>query len=198
MDNVGGPTLAFVLLTDKTIPRGRPTRLLYRSRHENKNHAPGLWLSVLLVGLMGGCSSGAHSIASQPTYLAQAAFVDCRTTMECCIKKHPLTAAESCGATSAEIAEALNGTKVLYEATETATLKGSMCPRVKGRMMTERRGQIGITCASSNTTDAWTSIGQETVMIASGAVRGKGGSGPRRCATSPRPGVVGDRSTHDG
>lgn len=99
---------------------------------KNKNHALGLWLSVLLVGLMGGCSSGAHSTASQPTYLAQAAFVDCRTSMECCIKKHPLTAAESCGATSAEIAEALNGAKVLHEATETATLKGVDVPEGEG------------------------------------------------------------------
>jgi hypothetical protein len=36
--------------------------------------------------------------------------------MVCCIKKFPLTPMESCGATAAEVAEVLNGVKVLNEA----------------------------------------------------------------------------------
>ena len=39
--------------------------------------------------------------------------------MSCCIQKHPLTAAESCGASALEIAEVLNGARVLHEATNT-------------------------------------------------------------------------------
>jgi hypothetical protein len=40
--------------------------------------------------------------------------------MVCCIKKFPLTAVESCGATAAEAAEVLNGVKVLNEASQSA------------------------------------------------------------------------------
>jgi hypothetical protein len=83
-----------------------------------------LTLAVLLGELAGGCSSGAHSSASHPIkppsqiYLAQAVFVDCKNSMECCIKKFPTTAAQSCGATAAEIASVLNGARVLSEATQ--------------------------------------------------------------------------------
>jgi len=80
-----------------------------------------LWL---LGGLLLGCSSGAHSAAGRPVYLAQAVFVDCKNSMECCIKKFPATAMESCGATAAEAAEVLNGGKVVNVAPATATLKG--------------------------------------------------------------------------
>ena len=40
--------------------------------------------------------------------------------MVCCIKKFPLDAAGSCGATEAEVAEVLNGTRVLNEAVQEA------------------------------------------------------------------------------
>ncbi|MDY7226074.1 hypothetical protein [Hyalangium rubrum] len=95
------------------------------------NRAFVLCLVVLFGELAGGCSTGAHSAASrtsEPIYLAQSAVVDCRNSMECCIKKFPTSAAESCGATAAEIAEILNGAKVLHEASETATLKGVDVP----------------------------------------------------------------------
>jgi len=36
--------------------------------------------------------------------------------MECCIKKFPTTAAQSCGATAGEIASVLNGARILNEA----------------------------------------------------------------------------------
>lgn len=82
-------------------------------------------LAVLVLGAaVSACSSGAHSTASRPTYLAQAVFVDCKNSMECCIKKFPATAMESCGATSAEVAEVLGGGKLVNGAVETATLKG--------------------------------------------------------------------------
>jgi hypothetical protein len=80
-----------------------------------------LWL---LGGLLLGCSSGAHSAAGRPAYLAQAVFVDCKNSMECCIKKFPATAMESCGATATEAAEVLNGGKMVNVAPATVTLKG--------------------------------------------------------------------------
>lgn len=58
-----------------------------------------------------------------PTYLAQAVVNDCRPgdpSMVCCIKKFPLTPVESCGAAAVEVAEVLNGAKVLNEATKPA------------------------------------------------------------------------------
>jgi hypothetical protein len=48
--------------------------------------------------------------------------MDCRpgdSSMVCCIKKFPLTAVESCGATAADVAEVLNGARVLNEAAQT-------------------------------------------------------------------------------
>ncbi|HYO72840.1 MAG TPA: Wall-associated protein precursor [Archangium sp.] len=66
----------------------------------------GLWLAVVL--------ASSSSAASPPTLLAQAT---CLNTVDCCIRRWPRSAAESCGATSAQIAEALNGAKVLHEAT---------------------------------------------------------------------------------
>ncbi|WP_152622469.1 Wall-associated protein precursor [Archangium violaceum] len=74
----------------------------------------GLWLLVVL-------TSG-PSAASTPTLLAQTA---CLNTVDCCIKRWPQSAAESCGATPARIAEVLNGAKALHEATTSAevTLK---------------------------------------------------------------------------
>jgi hypothetical protein len=56
-----------------------------------------------------------------PSYLAQSAGADCRpgdSSIVCCIKKFPLTPVESCGATAAEVAEILNGVKVLNEAVQ--------------------------------------------------------------------------------
>jgi hypothetical protein len=95
-------------------------------------HVLVLCLSVVLASFVSGCSAGAHSTASQPSlpisstaassadavsqpvYLAQ---VTCWNTMSCCIQRFPLTAAQSCGASPAEIAEVLRGAKSLYEAT---------------------------------------------------------------------------------
>jgi len=57
----------------------------------------------------------------QPTYLAQSVVANCLPrdpSMVCCIKKFPLTPMESCGATAGEVAEVLNGVKVLNEATQ--------------------------------------------------------------------------------
>ena len=43
--------------------------------------------------------------------------------MSCCIQRFPTTAARSCGASLAEIAEVLNGAKVLYEVTQTEAVR---------------------------------------------------------------------------
>jgi hypothetical protein len=74
----------------------------------------GLWMWVVL--------ASSSSAASSPTFLAQ---VTCLNTVDCCIQKSPLSAAESCGASPAQIAEALKGAKVLHDATqpEGVTLK---------------------------------------------------------------------------
>ncbi len=57
----------------------------------------------------------------QPANLAHSAVANCLprdSSMVCCIKKFPLTPLESCGATAVEVAEVLNGVKVLNEATQ--------------------------------------------------------------------------------
>ncbi|HEX5746025.1 MAG TPA: Wall-associated protein precursor [Archangium sp.] len=72
----------------------------------------GLWLWVVL-------ASGS-SVASTPTLLAQ---VTCLNTTDCCIRRWPQSAAERCGATPSQIAEALRGARVLQEATAEVTLK---------------------------------------------------------------------------
>lgn len=91
-----------------------------------------LCLSVVLASLTAGCSSGAHSAASQPNspsrstasssriYLAQ---VTCWNTVSCCIQRFPLTAAQDCAASAAEVAEVLNGAKLLYEITQTEAVR---------------------------------------------------------------------------
>ncbi len=61
-------------------------------------------------------------------HLAQSAFIDCRNSIECCIKKFPTTAAQSCGATADEITKVLTGAEILNEAAESATLKGADVP----------------------------------------------------------------------
>lgn len=75
----------------------------------------GLWWVVVL-------ASGS-STASPPTLLAQAP--SCLNTVDCCIKRWPQSAAESCGATPTQITEVLKGAKALHEATASAevTLK---------------------------------------------------------------------------
>ncbi|HZH13309.1 MAG TPA: Wall-associated protein precursor [Archangium sp.] len=74
----------------------------------------GLWLWVVL--------ASTSSAAGTPTLLAQAT---CLNTVDCCIQRWPLNAAEACGASAARIAEVLNGAKVLHDATQSAgvTLK---------------------------------------------------------------------------
>ncbi len=81
-----------------------------------------LCVLAVLASVTAGCSVGAHSAASSPAaasspvYLAQAT---CWNTMSCCIQRWPLSAAESCGASAAEIARVLNGARVLHEMTQT-------------------------------------------------------------------------------
>ncbi|MBZ4419109.1 hypothetical protein [Myxococcus sp. RHSTA-1-4] len=82
-----------------------------------------LGLAVLWGLLASGCSTGAPARAERPTYLAQSLAVDCKpgqSSMVCCIKKFPTTAAESCGASATEVAEVLNGARVLNEAAQAA------------------------------------------------------------------------------
>ncbi|HEX5746363.1 MAG TPA: Wall-associated protein precursor [Archangium sp.] len=80
-----------------------------------------LCMLAVLASVTAGCSVGAHSTASSPSaasspvYLAQ---VTCWNTMSCCIQRWPLNAAEQCGASAAEIAEVLNGARVLHEMTQ--------------------------------------------------------------------------------
>lgn len=79
-----------------------------------------LCVLAVLASVTAGCSVGAHSTASSPAaasspvYLAQ---VTCWNTMSCCIQRWPLSVAENCGASAAEIAEVLNGARVLHEMT---------------------------------------------------------------------------------
>jgi hypothetical protein len=104
-----------------------------------KNGVLNHWLLITLVGLMVGCSSGAHSTASRPTdpsspadtsspsvashsadasepvYLAQ---VSCWDTESCCILKDPLTAANRCMVRPERIAEVVNRARDLYGAME--------------------------------------------------------------------------------
>ncbi len=74
----------------------------------------GVWLWVVL--------ASPSSAAGTPPLLAQAT---CLNTVDCCIQRWPLNAAEACGASAARIAEVLNGAKVLHDATqpEGVTLK---------------------------------------------------------------------------
>jgi hypothetical protein len=78
---------------------------------------------ALLCGLLGsGCSSGAYS-AGRGASLGQSIAVDCKpgdSSVVCCIKKFPTTAAASCGASAGEVAGVLNGLRVLNEAATAA------------------------------------------------------------------------------
>jgi hypothetical protein len=97
---------------------------------KSQNCSPAHWLPVILAGLMGGCSSGAHSTASRPPepgpppitisppepnppiYLAQ---VTCWDTVSCCVQRHPFTAVQNCGADPAKVASILKTFEMLYE-----------------------------------------------------------------------------------
>jgi hypothetical protein len=88
-----------------------------------------LLAAALLCGWVAvGCSSGAHATASRPeeaaktpVYLAQAVLCTQKdTTMSCCIKNNPTNAAEACGATAWEVAEVINGARVVNEAAQAA------------------------------------------------------------------------------
>lgn len=96
---------------------------------KSANHLLVRWLPVSFIGLMGGCSPGAHSTASRPPesgppsitsplpepnapiYLAQAT---CWDTVSCCVQRNPLTAVESCGADPAKVAGILKAVERLY------------------------------------------------------------------------------------
>lgn len=98
-----------------------------------KNHVLGLWLPVILTGLMGGCSSGAHSAARRPLeprpltatsrlpttnpsiYLAP---LTCWDTISCCVERNPFTAVESCGADPMRVAEILKALAEVYATLE--------------------------------------------------------------------------------
>jgi len=87
------------------------------------HHTLALGAAVCFGLLASSCMTVAHSTADRPTYLAQSVTVDCRpgdSSLVCCIKKFPGTPMESCGATALEVAEALNGVKVLNEASQPA------------------------------------------------------------------------------
>lgn len=90
----------------------------------NNTHNHSRFCLATLLGLFAsGCASGAYSMASRPPYLAQASLTKCEVgepSMNCCIKKYPLTPAESCGATAADIAEAFRGAKALNDAAKAA------------------------------------------------------------------------------
>ena len=81
------------------------------------------WLVFLLMGLMGGCFSGAHSTASHSpesspsTFLAQ---VTCWDTESCCIQRDPASAVERCGADPIRVASILKTLGTLNEVTQAA------------------------------------------------------------------------------
>jgi hypothetical protein len=114
---------------------------------ESPNRSLALGLLVILTGLMGGCSSGAHSTASRPPesspldstirppesnppiYLAP---LTCWDTVSCCVERNPFTAVESCGADPAQIASILKTLAEIYATMEstpateaTSTAEGS-------------------------------------------------------------------------
>ncbi|MCP3137160.1 hypothetical protein [Pyxidicoccus xibeiensis] len=80
-------------------------------------HPPRALYLFLLAGMLGaGCASG-------PPYASKSLAVDCRpgdSSVVCCIKKYPATAAQSCAATATEVAEVLNGLRVLNEVADAA------------------------------------------------------------------------------
>ncbi|WNG54598.1 hypothetical protein F0U59_07245 [Archangium gephyra] len=61
---------------------------------ENRSFTPRLWGVVLAGGLLSGCAA---AIACRPG----------ETTVDCCIKKHPLTALESCAAGRSDVLRVL-------------------------------------------------------------------------------------------
>ncbi|WP_224240784.1 Wall-associated protein precursor [Hyalangium gracile] len=85
------------------------------------------WVPITLMGLVVGCSSGAHFNASrpidassptdtsEPVYLAQ---ISCWDTESCCIVRDPLTAANRCMVSPARIAEVLSRVKTVYGTTQ--------------------------------------------------------------------------------
>lgn len=86
------------------------------------------WVA-LLSGMVGGCSSAAHSTAGRrsepdsPVYLAQAT---CWNSVSCCVQRHPLTAVESCGADPLEAARILAALEALSGDAQTATAATAM------------------------------------------------------------------------
>lgn len=100
---------------------------------KSPKRAIALWLPVLCTTLMEGCSTGAHvttlhALAPLPgadpnmlatpdpnphTAVSQAAG-SCWNTVSCCVQKHPLTPAQSCGADPLEAAKILKTLERLY------------------------------------------------------------------------------------
>ncbi|HEX8703300.1 MAG TPA: hypothetical protein VF815_30970 [Myxococcaceae bacterium] len=102
-----------------------------------------LWLPVILTGLMGGCSSGAHSTAVHPLDLSPSATLSrpldpstsalaqaptCWNTVSCCVQRNPLTPLQSCGVDPVTAARILQTLEDLEEGTQSATLKGVDMP----------------------------------------------------------------------
>jgi len=97
----------------------------------------GLWITV--TGLMGGCSSGAHSIASRPpetnppTYLAP---LTCWDSESCCVERNPFTAVESCGADPTRVVSILKRLAEAY-ATLESTSGAETPPTAEGTETTQ-------------------------------------------------------------
>lgn len=83
-------------------------------------------LAAVLIGLIGGCSSSAHSTASRPpepvskppAYLAP---LTCWDTVSCCVERNPFTAVESCGVDLTRVASILKTLAEAYATLETST-----------------------------------------------------------------------------
>lgn len=72
--------------------------------------SPNPVLVVSLAALLGGVAAGCAAALCQPS----------EPSVNCCIKKFPLSPVESCAATEAEAFEVLNGLKMAYEAAQAA------------------------------------------------------------------------------
>jgi hypothetical protein len=73
---------------------------------KSTSHALAVGLAILLGGVAAGCAA----VLCQPG----------EPTVNCCIKKFPLSPVESCAATEAEALKVLNGLRMAYEAAKNA------------------------------------------------------------------------------
>ena len=115
------------------------------------------WLPVILTGLIGGCSSGAHSTASRPLEPSRSTATNCPSlpspasslaqvptcwnTVSCCVQRNPLTPLQSCGVDLVTAAKILQTLEDLDQATQAATLKGVDVPEREGSGEGEGEGE---------------------------------------------------------